>query len=82
MLGWVHCFCWMALGVFRWQCHSPGGRPGSQAAPRLLSNAAGWRCAEGSVQGRGGQPGRDTSPRLASPTSHEAQCPCVARGRA
>lgn len=50
MVGWVGCFWWMAAGVFRWQCHCPVGRPGSQAAPRLLLSVVGWRCTEGSVQ--------------------------------
>lgn len=79
MLDWVGCFWWMAAaaGVF----HCPVGRPGSQAAARLPSSAAGWRCTEGSVQGgqvslAGISPGG-----LPSPTSHEAQHPCVAPGR-
>lgn len=51
-VGWVGCSCWEAVGASHWWSPGRQSRPGTQAAPRRWSHAAGWRCAGGSAQGR------------------------------
>lgn len=83
-VGWVGCSWGAAAGAFHWPSLGWRSRPGTPAATRRWSHAAGWRCVGGSARGgqvslgggrRGPLPFLCVTP-SPPPRSHGAQGPC------